>query len=66
MLGAVAAIGYDILEAVAIKCTINRTAKTARQLLCQLVLPVMLLAKLGQGRGGNDSPGSGVGGGRRC
>lgn len=41
VLGTVAAIVCDILEAVAIECTILITVKWARELLCQLVLSIM-------------------------
>lgn len=45
VLRTVAAIACDIVEALAIECTILFTAKTARELLCQLVLSIMGIAK---------------------
>lgn len=45
VLGTVAAIVCDIVEATAIECTIVFTAKTARQTLSQVILPVMGIAK---------------------
>lgn len=44
VLRTVAAITCDIVEALAIECAILLTAKTARELFCQLVLPIMGIA----------------------
>lgn len=44
MLRTVAAIACDIVEALAIECTVHFNAKTAREPLCQLVLPIMGIA----------------------
>lgn len=45
VLGTVTAIFCDIVEAVAIQSTFIFTATTARELLCQLILPFMGIAK---------------------
>lgn len=41
----VATIVCDILEALAVECIIIPTTTTLRELLCQLLLPVMGIAK---------------------